>query len=855
MRRYLTLLCLLCLAIPAGISISGCSRDPGADYCNGLGYGLKITDVANITLAPRTTGISLAFGQTKQLSSPTASSCKGASATVAAYTYGTTNNQLVDISPVGNLCAGTWNRNSGGGIANYTICSAPNPLPNTGGLPFGTVYVTATGDSVVSNPVEVYVHPEVTSITLVGPTECLSQGQLAQLDAQACYRSSVNPSNQLRSTLLCAPASLTSSSSPDFACSLPYVSSNGNLLPISPSSIPDCTGVIGTLSYAVSNGSVASINGETNQITAELPGTTAITASVAGSGSSAGYFSTCPPKSISLTLASGATTGTVNRSVTQNLTTDIVDTHGNTLTGLTLNYQSTDPIDISVSSAGAVAASFPGVASISAICQPPSCNSSPINEVGRNRTGLSLTSNPVNLTYVGANSDYMWFAAPGQSQYVVPVELLTGTVGSTERLPFVPNSMIMDLLGNNLYFGSTRELMVYSINSNSVTKTDPSVPGVVLAVAPNNAYILINDQILGKFYIYSSTSGTLDTFGGLGNAAQWTPDSETLYIADSAALNNLPANIAAGITGHTDTLYVYNLDTGWTTYPLPCSTGASCANPSIGAQNLAVTVPSVGAYLTGSPTVAHTWCPSGTSGDYASMVFYPQGDAVYAGPGDTNPVETDVLAATTDGNHILGASLIKDKVTLSDIGVTIPVGECPVTTTGTAPNQVETLDPLVIPHTVNQAQLSQVNGAAVSQLNQIVTSPNSKVAFVLYSADSTNTGAALPYYLPGTNGGPGTVGYVPLHGASAITAPLAGAFTPDDSLFFVSTAGDNEIHYISVPPAITPSTPLTDTQQISPGLPACTPPSAGGVDAGCTYTGTGTVVPSTAIAVKPRVTT
>jgi hypothetical protein len=153
MRRYLTLLCLLCLAIPAGISISGCSRDPGADYCNGLGYGLKITDVANIALAPRTTGISLAFGQTKQLSSPTASSCKGASATVAAYTYGTTNNQLVDISPVGNLCAGTWNRNSGGGIANYTICSAPNPLPNTGGLPFGTVYVTATGDSVVSNPV------------------------------------------------------------------------------------------------------------------------------------------------------------------------------------------------------------------------------------------------------------------------------------------------------------------------------------------------------------------------------------------------------------------------------------------------------------------------------------------------------------------------------------------------------------------------------------------------------------------------------------------------------------------------------------------------------------------------------
>ncbi len=46
MRRFLTLVCLLCLAIPAGISISGCTRNPAANYCNGLGYGLKITDVA-----------------------------------------------------------------------------------------------------------------------------------------------------------------------------------------------------------------------------------------------------------------------------------------------------------------------------------------------------------------------------------------------------------------------------------------------------------------------------------------------------------------------------------------------------------------------------------------------------------------------------------------------------------------------------------------------------------------------------------------------------------------------------------------------------------------------------------------
>src|SRR5208282_1709302 len=135
MRRLLTLVCLLCLAIPAGISISGCTRNPGENYCNGLGFGPKITDVYSIDLEPRATGISLAFGQTQNVLSPTAKTCKGATASVGKYTYGTTNNQLVDISPTGNICAGAWNRNSGGGIADFTICSKPAILPSTGGLP------------------------------------------------------------------------------------------------------------------------------------------------------------------------------------------------------------------------------------------------------------------------------------------------------------------------------------------------------------------------------------------------------------------------------------------------------------------------------------------------------------------------------------------------------------------------------------------------------------------------------------------------------------------------------------------------------------------------------------------------
>ena len=116
---------------------------------------------------------------------------------------------MVDISPSGNLCAGTWNRNSGGGIADYTICNSPSPLPNSSGLPYGTAFISASADSVTSNPVEVYVHVPVTSVTLVGPQQCLSQGQQAQLDAQACY------SANGKQVLMCAPASVTSA---NYAC-------------------------------------------------------------------------------------------------------------------------------------------------------------------------------------------------------------------------------------------------------------------------------------------------------------------------------------------------------------------------------------------------------------------------------------------------------------------------------------------------------------------------------------------------------------------------------------------------------------------------------------------------------------
>jgi sugar lactone lactonase YvrE len=646
-------------------------------------------------------------------------------------------------------------------------------------------------------------------------------------------------------------------------------------MPLGVTSVPNCTASLGTLNYSVGTAAVASIttNTTTNQvaITAEQPGTTAITASVAGTGSSAGYFSTCPPKSISVTLANGTTSGIITQGATQNLTTIITDTKGNTITGLALTYQSTDPIDISTGSAGSVTTSFPGVASVYAVCQPPGCNPAPINEIGIYGTGLPVASNAVTITTPGTASDYAWFSAPGQSQYVVPIQLLTGTVGSTIRLPYVPNSMVMDQLGNNLYFGSPHELMVYSTSSGAVTTQTTAVPGVVLAVSPNNTQVLINDQVRQVFYIYNVAGGSSTTIGGMGNAAAWTPDSQTLYITDNASLNNA----AEGVTGHTDTLYVYNANTGWTTYALPPSSLSNPLPPGVlppktpsyplpgnvaissTMQTPAIVIPSMGAFFRGDSTVDHTWCPTGTVGNFASMAFYPQ-------PlGDSVTVENDALAATTDGKHILGATVTGSSVTVNDIGVNIPTAEspadiltpisCPLTTNSST--GVQTLAALSVAPALDATYTLNTAEVSATAVNQVVASPESNLAFITYTADATNTAAYLPYYVPGTG-----VGYVKLvtqTGGTAPIAPLAGAFTPDDSLFFVSTAGDNMIHYISVPLAT--SNPATaDTQQISPNLPSCISVADGGTDLGCTYSGPspGTaIVPATAIAVKPRSTT
>ncbi len=509
------------------------------------------------------------------------------------------------------------------------------------------------------------------------------------------------------------------------------------------------------------------------------------------------------------------TVGSVTPGTPVPLTTVITDTQGNQITGVSLDYSSTNPLEISVATGGAVSTAFPSTAAITAVCNPPTCNPALITQTGQLGNGIPIASNSVRITSTGRSSTYLWMASP-QSDFFEPVDLTTGTLGSPIKLPYIPNSMVLDQSGSSLYFGNYRELMVFSAVSNALSKEDITVPGVVLAVSPDSTTVVIADQVRQVIYLYTVSSGAHTSIGGLATRAEFSPDSKTLYV-----------------TGP-NSLYIHNTNSGWSVYPnLPTQTGVGCnlnnndytstATPftPFCSPDLAVTIPAEGTFLTGpETTTAYGFCPNTTASPF---VYYP--DAL---PPEPPLPPTDHLTATTDRVHILGAN----PTTLTDIYLGsadspgVPIAANPDNPSGTCIRP--TVNTVAGLQFTAQTVYTQPLPATATGIDQVVASPDSTTAFVTYTGTSN---AVLPAYrISPSFAAPGTLSAVTLSGAA--TSPLAGIFSPDNAIFFVGTAGDNLVHFIDVPT-------LTDTKTINPGL----------VDP------TGAPVPVQFFAVKPRPTT
>jgi hypothetical protein len=475
----------------------------------------------------------------------------------------------------------------------------------------------------------------------------------------------------------------------------------------------------------------------------------------------------------------------VNENNPQALQVTAVDQNKVSLTGLSLEYVSTSPTTIPAGANGSVTPVLAGAASIAAICQPPECNSAAYSQIGLFGNGKPITSNSVNITTPGTNGTVLYMAST-QSLYMEARDFTQPGAGAPFLLPFQPNSMLISNDGANIYMGSSTALMVVNaVNTLSLSRTDIGSPGVVLAVSPDDGEIVISDPVKQITTIESTTGSVVSTYGGYATHAEFTPDDQTVYIT-------------AG-----NQLLIYSNYTGWTNIT-PATSGGTPVT------DVAITVPGVGAYFAGPVTTARGYCPISTSTGPTteSNVFYP--------PADSAAVTTDRIAATNDGLHILGATVQAPTPILSDLHVTIPIGDCPAAGLTFSNTLSTTL--------LSQVTATTVNGIAPSITGVLPTS-DSTIAFVTYNG----AGGVLPAYAPAASG-PGTVTYIRLSGTAI--APVAGVISADNATVYVGTSGDDLVHLIN-------RGTLSDSSTLAPNL---TGP-------------TGAPVPVDLLAQKPRRTT
>jgi hypothetical protein len=275
MRRFVSLFALFLFAVPFGVSISGCRHNAAPIFCNKGDSGVIAGQATTITLQPIVYGISLNFAQIGQVQSPAATDCAGQNVSVSRYTFGTTDMTIADVDPSsGRLCAGTWNRNTGGGIADYTFCVPTNKA--------GTAYIAASADGVTSNPLPVFIHPVVTSIVLGGPssncttdptTACCPLATVNQITAPPYTANSCVSQNQT-AQLVARIYAGTGASQTNISCLVGHLQFS-----------------VASTSSSGDSGSVVTID-QNGVATAQQPGSTLINANTSNASSSAGFFST-----------------------------------------------------------------------------------------------------------------------------------------------------------------------------------------------------------------------------------------------------------------------------------------------------------------------------------------------------------------------------------------------------------------------------------------------------------------------------------------------------------------------------------------------------------------------------------
>ena len=694
-----------------------------------------------------------------------------------------------------------------GDIVAAFYTGAPTVIATANGV---AAFVTASANGATSNAIPIFVHPVATGVILGNATaNCTTDP-----GTDCC------PNNTVGTPVVAPPYDGNSCLSQNQVGQLVgRVYQGGGTTGDATQNI---TCQVGHLTFGAQTSGVVSID-QNGAATAQLPGSTTITATISNSSSAtnAGYFSTCPPASITLQDPSSPGSNSINVAVNtlQPLNATVTDTNGNVITGLTLEFNSTTPQTIPAA-VGSVTPAYPGSADITAVCQPATCNPSPFNQIGYLGNGKAITSNPITINTPGISSTVLYMGSTS-SNYLAFRDFTTNQNSTLIKLPFVPNSMVMNQAGTAIYLGSSQGLIAVATASNTVSAANQLIPGTVLSVSPDGSTLVVTDPIRQTISLVSTANNTVTTsYGGVGTSASWSPDDQAVYI-----------------TTTTNQVLTHSTFTDWQT-----------ATADEVYTGVTVTVPSVGAYFAGPNfTDGRSYCPASTVGSGTP----PTVDNKFIPLVDEKAVMTDQLAATTDGKHILGAHAAGTASTLSDLEVTLPTNAgCPI------PPAAQP----AIGYFTSSFTSSALAGIHAASITGVEPASNSAAAFVTYTLPSgaTSGGGAIPVYFPPASGS-GTVQLVTLgNGATVAAAPVSGVFSTDNFTFYVGTGAvdgtsvNNDVHLItmSYPTSGLPTATEAPGSEITPQLPNCVTTASGA----CSTTSTG-YAPVNLIAQHPKKTT
>jgi hypothetical protein len=484
---------------------------------------------AKITLSPAT-DVSLDVGSTTQTFTATPQNNKGTTITTP-VTFASSNTAVLTVASNGVACAGTWDS-----LTAPQICT-PGPV--------GTAQVTATSHGISSPPTTVFVHQHVDSISI-----SLVPGQT--LPAGPCF--SKGQSVNYQATALSHGLDVTAG--------------------VGPFNWQTVTIGVATLDIATPTLPVSGLVTGQARVTADAPGVTSLFASVGTVNSQPLDFNTCAVQSIVLAVT-GGTTNSIN--VTSGgsaiVTATVVDTMGNTITGVPLTWSSSQSSSVGAATTGSVTTSKAGGASVIASCAPPTCNIglqplAPIypenvidvvsNPAATTTTATAATET-IYVTSTGVNSSGDCATTPGCFSTLVPLTSPANALGAAVNLPATPNSLVFDrqsakaYLGTDFGFLGTRGLMVVTPGSPPTVSEFKGVTGKVLAVSPDGKTVILSDTKAtpNQVFVFNTTNNTSTALPIVGaTAADFTPD-------------NLKAYIVAG-----STLYVFSTLTPLKTIPL-----------------------------------------------------------------------------------------------------------------------------------------------------------------------------------------------------------------------------------------------------------------------------------------------